>query len=70
MGSIEIFEITENGAGWTSLENASVSTKVDLEWALMNNAKVQMLCFVCHTEIPRGNVCVSHKNAKGAVYLD
>ena len=70
MGYIEVFEINENGAGWVSLENASVETKIDLEWAIINKAEVKMFCFVCHTEISRGNVCVNHKNVKGAVYLD
>lgn len=68
--SIEIFEINENGAGWVSLENASQSSKIDLEWAVMNKAEVKMLCFKCHVEIPRGNVCVNHKNVKGAVFFD
>jgi len=68
--SIEIFEMNKSGAGWVSLENASVETKIDLEWAIMNKAKVKMLCFVCHVEIPRGNVCANHKTARGAVFLD
>jgi hypothetical protein len=70
MANLEIFEMNENGAGWVSLENASLSTKIDLEWAIANNAKVQMQCFKCHTPIPRGNVCVNHKNVKGGIYLD
>ena len=70
MANLEIFEMNENGAGWVSLENASPATKIDLEWALVNKAEVKMLCFVCHTEIPRGNVCVNHKNVRGAIYFE
>jgi hypothetical protein len=68
--SIEIFEMNENGAGWVSLENATLSTKIDLEWAIAdNNSVFQMQCFKCHTPIPKGNVCVNHKNVKGGIYL-
>ena len=68
--SLEIFRIDENGAGWVSLENATISEKLDLELAIVTNAPMQMLCFKCHTPIPRGNVCVNHKNVKGGIYLD
>ena len=70
MGYLEIFEMNENGAGWVSLENASTSTKLDLELALLTKAEMKMLCFVCHKEIAKGNVCVNHKNMKGAIYFD
>lgn len=70
MGYIEIFDMNEKGAGWVSLDEVSTSTRIDLEWAVMNNAPVQMLCFVCSTAIPRGNVCANHKSVKGAIYLD
>lgn len=70
MGYIEVFEMNSEGAGWVSLENASANTKLDLELALITNAPMQMLCFKCHTPIPRGNVCVNHKNVKGGIYLD
>jgi len=53
MANLEIFEMNENGAGWVSLENASASTKLDLEIALLTKAEVKMLCFKCHIEIPR-----------------
>ena len=66
--SIEIFEMNSNGAGWVSLENASSSTKLDLELGLLTN-QMQMLCFKCHTPIAKGNVCVNHKNVKGGIYL-
>ena len=66
--SIEIFRLNENGAGWVSLENASSSTKLDLELGLLTN-QMQMLCFKCHTPIAKGNVCVNHKNVKGGIYL-
>jgi hypothetical protein len=69
MSNLEIFELNENGAGWVSFENASTSTKLDLELALLTKAEVKMLCFKCHVEIPRGNVCVNHKNVRGAIYF-
>jgi hypothetical protein len=70
MGYLEIFEMNENGAGWVSLENASASSKLDLELAILTKAEMKMLCFVCHKEIAKGNVCVNHKNMKGAIYFD
>ena len=70
MATLEIFEMNSNGAGWVSLENASVDTKLDLELAILTKAEIKMLCFKCHVEIPRGNVCVNHKDVKGAIYFD
>ena len=32
MANLEIFEMNNSGAGRVSLENASASTKLDLEW--------------------------------------
>lgn len=37
MAKLEIFQMNENGAGWTALENLSASEKLDLEWALANH---------------------------------
>jgi hypothetical protein len=70
MGYLEVFEMNSNGAGWVSLENASADTKLDLELAILTNAPMQMLCFKCHTPIPKGNVCVAHKNVRGAIYFE
>ncbi len=70
MATLEIFEMNKSGAGWVSLENASTSTILDLELAILTKAEVKMHCFKCHVEIPRGNVCVNHKNVRGAVYFD
>ena len=70
MSTLEIFRLDENGAGWVSLENATVSEKLDLEIALLTKAEVKMLCFKCHVEIPRGNVCVNHKNVRGGIYFE
>ena len=70
MGYLEIFEMNSEGAGWVSLENASADTKLDLELAILTNAPMQMLCFKCHTPIPKGNVCVNHKNVKGGIYFE
>jgi hypothetical protein len=67
---MEIFRLNENGAGWVSLENATNSELLDLELAILTKAEVKMFCFKCHVEIPRGNVCVNHKNVRGGIYLD
>ena len=69
MANLEIFRINENGAGWVSLENATTSEKLDLELAILTKAEMKMLCFVCHKEIAKGNVCENHKNVKGAIYF-
>lgn len=68
--SVEIFRMDNNGAGWVSLEDATTAELIDLELAITFNAPMQMLCFKCHTQIPKGNVCVNHKDVKGAVYFD
>jgi hypothetical protein len=68
--TMEIFRLNENGAGWVSLENATNSELLDLELAILTKAEVKMLCFKCHTPIPKGNVCVNHKNVKGGIYFD
>lgn len=70
MANLEIFEMNSNGAGWVDLENTSTSTLLDLELAILTKAEMKMLCFKCHVEIPRGNVCVNHKDVKGAIYFD
>lgn len=61
--SLEIFEMTDKGAGWVSLENASMDSKIALEWAIMNKAEVKILCHVCHIEIEKGNACAKHMPA-------
>ncbi len=70
MSNLEIFRLDEQGSGWVSLEDATTSELIDLELAIITKAKSTMLCFVCHKEIPKGNVCVNHKNVKGAIYFD
>jgi hypothetical protein len=70
MSNLEIFRLDEQGAGWVSLEDATTSELLDLELAITFNAPMQMLCFKCHTPIPKGNVCVNHKNVKGAIYFE
>jgi len=70
MSTLEIFRLNENGAGWVPLSEATASEKLDLELAIVTNAPMQMLCFKCHVEIPRGNVCVNHKDVKGAIYFE
>jgi hypothetical protein len=69
MANLEIFRINENGAGWVDFSEATSDEKLNVELGLITN-QVKMLCFVCHIEISRGNVCVNHKTARGAVYLD
>jgi hypothetical protein len=69
MSTVEIFRLDEQGAGWVSLEDATTAELLDLELAITFNAPMQMLCFKCHTPIPKGNVCVNHKNVKGGIYF-
>lgn len=68
MATLEIFEMNSNGAGWVALENST--KKLDIELAILTKSEMKMLCFKCHVEIPRGNVCVNHKDVKGAIYFD
>lgn len=67
--SLEIFRITEDGAGWVDFSEATPSELLDLELAIVTNAPVQLQCISCHKPIERGNVCVAHKDVKGAVYF-
>ena len=69
MSNLEIFRIDENGAGWVDFSEATNDEKMNIELGLMTK-QFSMLCFVCHIEIPRGNVCVNHKNSKGAIYFE
>jgi hypothetical protein len=68
--TLEIFRLNESGAGWVSLDDATDSELLDLELAIVTKAEVKMLCFKCHVEIPRGNVCVNHKNVRGGIYFE
>ncbi len=43
MATLEIFEMNNNGAGWVALENASASTKLDLELAILTNAEIKVI---------------------------
>ena len=67
--SIEIFRITENGAGWVDFSEATTDEQINIELGLMTK-QFTMLCFVCHKEIEKGNVCFTHKDTKGGIYLD
>jgi hypothetical protein len=67
--SIEIFRINENGAVWVDFSEATKDEQMNIELGLMTK-QFQMLCFVCHVGIERGNVCVNHKDMKGAIYFD
>ena len=64
-----MFRIDENGAGWVDFSTATASEKLDVELGLLTQ-QMQMLCIKCHTPIAKGNVCVNHKNVKGAIYFD
>jgi hypothetical protein len=70
MSNVEIFRMDTNGAGWVDIESATTAELLDLELAITFNAPMQMLCFKCHTPIPKGNVCASHKNIRGAIYFE
>lgn len=67
--SIEIFRITENGAGWVDFSEATPDEQMNIELGLMTK-QFSMLCFVCHKEIEKGNVCVTHKDSKGGIYFE
>jgi|SanBayMetagenome_1026888.scaffolds.fasta_scaffold506165_1 hypothetical protein len=67
--SIEIFRINENGAGWVDFSEATKDEQINIELGLMTK-QFQMLCFVCHKEIEKGNVCVAHKDVRGGIYFD
>lgn len=67
--SIEIFRITENGAGWFPFEEATKDEQMNIELGLMTK-QFTMLCMVCHIEIEKGNVCVAHKDSKGGIYFE
>lgn len=69
MSNVEIFRLNEQGAGWVDLSEATTAELLDLELAITFNAPMQMLCFKCHTPILKGNVCVNHKDVKGAIYF-
>ena len=47
-------------------EFAPNSVKLDLEWALINNAEIKINCVTCHKEIPAGtgNACAEHTSYK------
>ena len=72
MANLEVFEMTSDSAGWVPLATSDSRFAVEVEVALANVGmnKVQNLCFVCSSPIGRGNVCTSHRSAKGAVYFD
>ena len=67
--SLEIFRINEQGAGWVDFSDATADEKLNVEIGILTNS-FQMNCFVCHIGIPKGNVCVNHKNVKGAIYFE
>jgi hypothetical protein len=67
--SIEIFRITENGAGWVDFSEATPDEQMNIELGLMTK-QFSMLCFVCHKKIEKGNVCFTHKDSKGGIYFD
>ncbi len=69
MATMEIFRINNEGAGWVPLSEATASEKLDIELGILTN-QVTMHCFKCHVVIPRGNVCVNHKDVKGAIYFE
>lgn len=66
MGYIEIFEMNENGAGFTNIDEMSFGDKVELELALTTPNAVQVACVICFTAIPSGtgNTCTPHKGMK------
>lgn len=67
--TIEIFRLDENGAGWVDFDSATADEKLNIELGLLTK-QVTLHCFKCHVEIPRGNVCVNHKDVKGGIYFE
>jgi hypothetical protein len=68
MGYLEIFEMNENGAGWTALDKLGFGDVVELGMSL-SIGEIKNLCHICLAEIGKGNSCETHRNAKGSMYL-
>ncbi|MEY3909993.1 MAG: hypothetical protein RIT47_684 [Pseudomonadota bacterium] len=69
MSKLEIFRINENGAGWVDFSEATSDEKLNIELGLITN-QIQMNCYFCHKQIPKGNACVNCKDKKGAIYFE
>lgn len=68
MGDLEFFRLDKDGAGWENISKAPKEVLDSLK-RVKSTDEVKMLCFVCHKNIAKGNVCVDHRSAKGAIYL-
>lgn len=69
MGELEFFRLDKDGAGWESIDKADKEMIEKLKNGLKRADEVKMLCFVCHINIDKGNVCFKHKDTKGGIYL-
>jgi hypothetical protein len=70
MGDLEFFRLDKDGAGWEGIEKAPKEVVEKLMGGLKNPSEAKMLCFVCHKVTEKGNVCIDHRNTKGAIYRD
>jgi hypothetical protein len=70
MGDLEFFRLDKDGAGWESIDKAPKEVVDKVVKGLSSPEDVVMLCFICHKKTNNGNVCIEHRNVKGAVYRD
>ena len=70
MGDLEFFRLDKDGAGWESIEKAPKEVVDKLIKGLRSPEEAKMLCFICHKETSKGNVCIEHRNVRGAIYRD
>lgn len=71
MSEMEVFTMSENGAGWVPLSELSLADRVELDLAVVATPRVQLLCVVCGVPVASGmghSYCVRHKPA--AKYCD
>jgi len=69
MGDLEFFRLDKDGAGWENISKAPKEVRDSIAKGLKSPESVKMLCFVCHKNIEKGNVCIDHRSAKGAIYI-
>jgi hypothetical protein len=69
MGDLEFFKLDKDGAGWENISKADKETIDKIKKGMADPSSIKMLCFVCHKNIDKGNVCFSHKDTKGGIYI-
>ena len=58
-----------NDLEFQPIEYADKDLVMDLELAIITKAEMQMRCYFCHINIPKGNACFNCKDKKGAIYF-